>query len=165
MGVIWITGLPGVGKSSAAAAVVALLHEAGERALLLDGDRLRAALAPLGGGYGERDRRRLAEVYANLAADASAQGITAVVATVSLFADVHARNRERFARYLEVLLACDEAERERRRPRPVDGAPEVGRDIPAEWPLAAELRLDSGAASPAQIGARIVARWGEARDA
>lgn len=162
MSVIWITGLPGVGKSSAAAAVVALLRESGELALQLDGESLRVALAPLGSGYDERERRRFAAVYANLAADVSAQGITAVVSTVSLFADVHARNRERFARYLEVLLHCDETERARRRPRISEPGLEVGRDIAVDWPVAADLSFDSGAASSAQIAASIVARWREA---
>lgn len=165
MAVIWITGLPGVGKTSAATAVVARLRETGESTLLLDGDRLRAALAPFGVGYDEHARRRLAAVYANLAADASAQGVTAVVATVSLFADVHTRNRERFTRYLEVLLVCDEAERTRRRRPATTGGPEVGRDIAIDWPLAADLRLDSGNASSAQMAERIVARWRGERDA
>lgn len=164
MGVIWITGLPGAGKSSAAAATVALLRHAGEAALLLDGDRLRAALAPLGGGYDEASRRRLASVYANLAGEACVQGLTAVVATVSLFADVHANNRQRFARYLEVLLVCDEAERARRRPRASAG-PEVGHELAFDWPLAADLRLDSGAVPAAQIATRIVAQWRARRDA
>ena len=160
MPLIWITGLPGVGKTCAAEAVVARLRGDGEACLLLDGDRLRQALAPLAGGYDEHSRRRLAHAYANLAGVVAEQGTTVVVATVSLFAEVHARNRCAFARYLEVLLVCDEAERERRRPRAALGAaPQVGRDLAAEWPDAPELILDSGALSSDAIAAHIVARW------
>lgn len=160
MPLIWITGLPGVGKSCAAEAVAALLRRAGEACLLLDGDRLRRALAPLAGGYDERARRGLAHAYANLAGVVAEQGTTAVVATVSLFAEAQARNRAGFARYLEVVLVCDEAERERRRPSAALGAtPQVGREIAAEWPRSPALILDSGALSSDAIAARIVARW------
>jgi adenylylsulfate kinase len=158
MSVIWITGLPGVGKSSAAAALVARLRGAGEACLVLDGDELRQALAPLAGGYDEDARRRLARTYANLAGIATRQDLTAVVATVSLFDEIHACNRTAFATcYVEVLLVCADAERERRRPRARLGADaQVGVEIRAEWPRSPDLVLDSGELRPDEIAARIV---------
>lgn len=163
MGVIWITGLAGVGKTSAANAVVAHLSAEGEACLLLDGDTLRTALLPLASGYDSASRRRFAHAYSNLAFMLSAQGATVVVATVSLFADVHAANRAHSARYLEVLLDCDEDERVRRRVVP-RGQPQVGREIDPEWPSAPHLRLDSGTLPPERLARSIVEHWRSARN-
>lgn len=158
MPVIWITGLPGVGKSSAAAAVVEQLRRDGQACALLDGDQLRLALAPLAGGYDIDSRRRLALAYCALAAILDAQGLTVVVATVSLFHEIHAATRARFAEYLEVLLACDEATRARRRSQ--DG-PQVGVDIAAELPVAPDLALRSDSLPAEAIAQAIVTRWRE----
>jgi adenylylsulfate kinase-like enzyme len=159
MGLIWITGLPGVGKSTVARALVDRLRNVGEQALLLDGDTLRETLAPLAGGYDENARRRLAQTYANLAALVSAQGSTVVTATVSLFAELHAANRTRFARYLEVLLECEEGERQRRRPPATMEGPRHGDAIVAELPAAPHLVLATDAAIADELADRIFRRW------
>lgn len=164
MSVIWITGLPGVGKTEAARCVVARLRAAGEASLLLDGDELRRALQPVAGGYDAASRRRLADVYASIAELVATQDITAVVATVSLFSDLHAQNRRRFDAYLEVLLACDETERRRRRPAAHANGPHVGIDIAPELPAAAHLVLHSDECTPDEIAAAVVAHW-RSRDA
>ena len=87
-----------------------------------------------------------------------AQGLTVVVATVSLFHEIHAATRTRFAEYLEVLLACDEATRARRRSQ--DG-PQVGVDIAAELPIAPDLVLRSDSLPAEAIAQAIVTRWHE----
>jgi adenylylsulfate kinase-like enzyme len=156
MPVIWITGLPGAGKSSTAAAVVERLRRDGDACVQLDGDQLRLALAPLAGGYDIDSRRRLAHAYGALAALLDAQGLTVVVATVSLFHEIHAANRARFAEYLEVLLVCDEAMRARRRSQE---GPQVGIDIAAELPVAPDLALRSDALPPAAIARAILTQW------
>jgi len=157
--VIWITGLPGVGKSSVACELVARLRAASEQCLLLDGDALRGAFAPLRVGYDESTRRSLAQSYANLAALVAAQDVTAVVATVSLFADVHRENRSRFARYLEVVLVCADAERERRRPAATLEGPRHTAEITPEFPMEPHLALSSDDTSPSELAARIFERW------
>jgi adenylylsulfate kinase-like enzyme len=157
--VIWITGLPGVGKSSVARELVARLRAAGDTTLLLDGDALRDALSPLAGGYDVPARRRLAQAYANLAALASAQGLTVVVATVSLIADVHRENRVRFTRYLEVLLSCADAERERRRASGALAGPRHMIEIAPEFPADPHLSLATDAVSPDALAERILERW------
>ena len=159
MPVIWITGLPGVGKSSVARELVARLRAAGETVLLLDGDALRDALSPLDGGYDAPARRRFAQAYANLAALASAQGLTVVVATVSLIADMHRENRARFTRYLEVLLSCTDAERERRRASAALAGPRHTIEIAPEFPADPHLSLATDATSPEALAERILARW------
>jgi adenylylsulfate kinase len=165
MGVIWITGLPGVGKTSAAMLVSEQLRSSNETCVLLDGDELRSALAHITQGYDVETRRRLAHTYAALARLVSEQGITSIVATVSLFTDVHADNHGLIPRYLEVHLHCDETERQRRRPTPDSSSgPWVGSDIAFELPRAPHLRLDSGELSPVEISAAIVAHWRASND-
>ena len=79
---IWFTGLPGSGKSTVAANLVAALAERGVIAYRLDGDNLRHGLCgDLSFAPGDRDEnvRRTAEV-ARLMADA---GVVTVVSLVS----------------------------------------------------------------------------------
>jgi bifunctional enzyme CysN/CysC len=80
--VVWLTGLPGAGKSTLAKALERRLFSRGGSPILLDGDTLRAGLnGDL--GFSPEDRseniRRLAEVAAHLARN----GHIAVVAAVS----------------------------------------------------------------------------------
>ncbi len=80
--VLWLTGLPGAGKSTIARALERRLFERGGAPVLLDGDTLRAGLnSDL--GFSPQDRRenirRLAEVAAHLARN----GQIAIVAAVS----------------------------------------------------------------------------------
>jgi len=157
--VIWITGLPGVGKTRVARELAARMRAAGEPTLLLDGDALREALSLLAGGYDAPARRQLAQTYANLAALASAQGLTVVVATVSLIADVHRANRARFARYLEVLLSCAEVERTRRCEGLALNGPRHGIEIAPEFPAEPHLSLATDATEPHVLAERIFERW------
>jgi bifunctional enzyme CysN/CysC len=80
--VVWLTGLPGAGKSTLARALERRLFSNGGSPILLDGDTLRAGLnGDL--GFSPRDRseniRRLAEVATHLARN----GHIAIVAAVS----------------------------------------------------------------------------------
>jgi bifunctional enzyme CysN/CysC len=80
--VVWLTGLPGAGKSTLARALERRLFARGGSPILLDGDTLRAGLnGDL--GFSDADRaeniRRLAEVATHLARN----GHIAIVAAVS----------------------------------------------------------------------------------
>lgn len=84
--VIWLTGLSGAGKTTLARALLKYLP----RAVLLDGDELREALGVATSGFDAASRKKLALTYARLAGLLARQGLTVVVATISLFHDVHA---------------------------------------------------------------------------
>jgi adenylylsulfate kinase-like enzyme len=101
--VIWITGLPGSGKTTLARNLKIHLKSRGLEVIHLDGDQLRVALnaetvLDLEG------RKSLANSYQKLSKLLSDQGFIIVVSTVSLFSEVFTKNREMFSNYFEVFL-------------------------------------------------------------
>lgn len=151
-GVIWITGLSGVGKSALAAALANRLRQDGAAVVVLDGDALRAALETDGHAYDRASRRRLAEQYARLAHLVAAQEVVVVAAVIALFHGVQALNRELLhasgARYLEVWLRAPEELRRARARGELAAGERVGREIAPEFPLAAHLLLDNDDREP-----------------
>lgn len=118
--VLWITGLSGAGKSSLAHEMVARLRTAGEEVVLLDGDELRdafGAVAENAQNHGRGGRLALAMRYAHLCHLIATQGLTVVIATVSLFREVHAWNRVNLPNYFEVYLKVPMDELRRRDPK------------------------------------------------
>src|SRR5919199_2501774 len=117
---IWMTGLPGSGKSTIASGVEAALLGAGRSAYILDGDNLRHGLnGDLGFSAADRAEnvRRTAEVSA-LLADA---GVVVLVALVSPYRADRAAARTAHERrelpFLEVHVATTIEECERRDPK------------------------------------------------
>ena len=142
-GVIWITGLAQVGKTTTARTLAAALEACGRRPVLLDGDAMRVILDDF--GYAPDARRRLAFTYARLAREISAQGFLVVVATISLFHDVHEWNRKNIENYFEVFLEapleCLSARKGAGVYARSEEQPLVGVGIEAEWPVAPDLRF------------------------
>jgi adenylylsulfate kinase len=112
--------LSGAGKSTLAHEVVVRMRAAGESVVMLDGDELRemfgAAEVNLQ-NHGREGRLALAFQYAHLCRVISAQGLTVVIATISLFREVHAWNRENLPDYFEVYLKVPVEELRRRDPK------------------------------------------------
>ena len=103
--VVWLTGLPGAGKSTIANLLECKLVAAGRHTMLLDGDNLRQGLnADLGFDVAARTEnvRRVGEV-AKLMADA---GLIVIVALVSPFRADRARAAAMVpeGRFLEVFV-------------------------------------------------------------
>jgi adenylyl-sulfate kinase len=161
---VWLTGLPGSGKSTIAAVVEELLIEQGRAACRLDGDNLRHGLCR-NLGFSAEDRvenmRRVAHV-ACLLADA---GAVAVVALVSPYAAGRAQARqiheEEDLPFIEVFVDTSLDECERRDPKGLYARARAGNlrgftgiDDPYEPPLAPELRV-SGSQS-LQLAAQAV---------
>lgn len=146
----WLTGLAGAGKTVLAERLVEVLREAGRVAVLLDGDELRARLFP-GVGHSGVDRRALARRYGELADLVARQGPDVVCATISLFPEVHADNRERFASYREVLVRAPREVRAARKPAVYGGAsgPVAGEDLAVSEPSEPHATVDNDGARPA----------------
>lgn len=80
--VVWLTGLPGSGKSTVAHAAAANLHAGGFQTVVLDGDNLRHGLcADL--GFSDADRRENMRRVSEVARLFLMQGTVALVALVS----------------------------------------------------------------------------------
>lgn len=118
--VIWITGLSGAGKTTLAGELINLLRSKGEAAVLLDGDQLRDVLGAVEAkahNHGREARLALAMRYAKLCQLIAEQGVTVVIATISLFREVHAWNRLNLPGYFEVYLKVPFEELRRRDPK------------------------------------------------
>jgi len=151
---LWMTGLPGSGKSTVAAGVEAQLLGQGRSTYVLDGDNLRHGLnGDL--GFSAEDRaenvRRTAEVSA-LLADA---GVVVLVALVSPYrADRDAARAVHEARglpFLEIHVATSLEECERRDPKGLYARARAGEitgltgvDDPYEPPDSPEVVVGAG---------------------
>ena len=146
--VIWITGLSGAGKSTLAHEVVACLRATGEAVVMLDGDELRevfGAVAANAQNHGREGRLALAMQYAHLCRVIAAQGLTVVIATISLFREVHAWNRANLPGYFEGYLKVPVEELRRRDPKGIYRRFDAGKlthvaglDLPIDEPKAAD---------------------------
>jgi len=87
MRVIWVTGLPGSGKTTFATYFQAFLSNRGTKAILLDGDDLRTAFFNIF-GYSKAERIEASRIYINIAKLLAGQGHVVLVSTVSLFDEV-----------------------------------------------------------------------------
>ncbi len=105
--VIWITGLSGSGKTTTAAIVVNELRQLGHPTIFLDGDILREIFGSVEESkknHGRKARINLALKYSHLCSILANQGVTVVIATISMFKEVHSWNRKNLPNYFEVYL-------------------------------------------------------------
>jgi len=143
--VYWLTGLSGAGKSTLARRLVEWLRIQRRTALLLDGDELRTMLdaAAL---HAADERKAFAFCYARLCRLLALQGVDIVIATISLYREVHAWNRRNLPGYVEILLDVPLAELLRRDPKGIyararlgDAKNVAGLDLAVEIPAAPDV--------------------------
>ena len=114
--VVWLTGLPGAGKSTLAEGLHTALLAAGVRAELLDGDDVREHLwRDLGFSKADRDEqvRRLGYVARMLARN----DVVAIVAAVSPYREARDSARCGTDCFIEVHVTCPSEELARRDPK------------------------------------------------
>ena len=150
--VVWITGLPGSGKTSVALRVAEMLRAGGCRVEVLDGDEVRRWLSPEA-GFTREDRRRHLIRVAHVARLLARNGVAVVCSFVSPYRDVRREVRsivEVDAPFIEVYAKCSLEECMRRDPkglykRALRGEIRhmTGLDDPYEEPLNPDLVLDT----------------------
>ena len=101
--VIWITGLPGSGKTTLAKKIQNIMVESGRPTLLLDGDQLREALGVIG-NYSIEERKVLSKKYQQIGRLFYLQGFNVVFSVVAMFDEIRDSNRQVFQNYLEIFL-------------------------------------------------------------
>ena len=105
--VIWITGLSGAGKTTLAEELNLRLQKNGSRPILLDGDLLRNIFKSSdsdGHSYDRKSRINLGLKYGLLCKTLSAQGFVVIIATIAMFDEIYAWNRNNIENYLEIYL-------------------------------------------------------------
>lgn len=148
--VIWITGLPGAGKSTVATGLLNVLLSRNTHAILLDGDELRSVFRSVGDqpfGYDRTSRTSLAMQFSRLCGVLAKQGFTVLMATVSLIHEIHDWNRENLPGYCEVFIDVPSDELERRDPKGLYRGFRAGElmnlpglDIAPEFPMNPHIR-------------------------
>ena len=150
--VYWLTGLSGAGKTTLATALVSHLRELGQSPILLDGDELRAVFTADTHSlenHGRDGRLQLAHRYSRLCKMLSQQGFTVVIATISMFREIHEWNRVNMPGYFEVYLKVPIEECRRRDPKGLykrfskgQISHIAGLDLEVDEPLDPDLLID-----------------------
>lgn len=169
---VWVTGLPGSGKSVVASALIALLKKRGIHVQLLSSDALRKVMTPKPKyTLGERDA-----VYATLVYIARLlieNGVNVVIDATGNLRRYRESARAQIPKFIEAYLECPlevcmerESKRKNTRLAPrkiyekaLEGkAPTVpGIGQPYEEPLNPEVRVDTARLSPLECAKKIMA--------
>jgi 3'(2'), 5'-bisphosphate nucleotidase len=159
--VLWLTGLPGAGKTTIARALASRLSAAGAAVELIDGDAMRQRFP--GTGFTRADRDAHVQRVGHLASRLEAHGVTVVASLISPYRDSRALVRQGCRRFVEIHVATDLAECERRDPKGLYRKARAGEitqftgiDDPYEPPEAAEIVIDTTTESADAAAARIV---------
>lgn len=150
--IIWITGLSGSGKSTIGSLVYEQWRADAPNTVLVDGDDVRRLFGLDGEAalYTVEARRDVANRIVQLCAWLDTQNINVVCCTISLFPEIHQRNRELYSRYFEVYIHLPMETLYRRDnknlyQRALNGEERnvVGVDIPFEPPAAPDWVLEN----------------------
>ncbi|MCK4478489.1 adenylyl-sulfate kinase [Candidatus Bathyarchaeota archaeon] len=114
--VVWLTGLPGSGKTTIAQGLLRELKARNLKVELFDGDEVRRNLSK-GLGFSKEDRdthnKRIIYVCRLL----TRNGVNAIVSLISPYRSTRAYARENLPKFVEVYLSCSIEECIRRDPK------------------------------------------------
>jgi len=175
---VWITGLPGSGKSSIAREVQRRLLKLGVKSRILSSDELRKRITPAP-KYTEEERDFVYETLALTAKNLTDEGVNLIIDATGNRRRYRERCRGEISRFAEIYLRCSLElciEREERRielsnaPRGIYEKAFAGRSrtvpgvgAPYEEPLNPELTVDSEELSVQECAEKIVGElktWG-----
>jgi bifunctional enzyme CysN/CysC len=162
---VWLTGLPGAGKSTLASALQVELIERGQCAAIVDGDTLREGLSD-DLGLSRADRAEQARRAAHIAALISRSGVVAIVALVSPHAGDRRRARvihaERGLPFYEVWIDTPRSVCHARDPKGLYARARAGEitgltgfDAPYDEPELADIRIGGFGEEPAETARRL----------
>lgn len=99
----WLTGLSGAGKTTIGEELVRLLRIEKDNVVFLDGDALRQIFSDHQ-SFSSLARRKLAMQYAQLCKMLTDQGLDVVCATICMFEECRAWNRDHIPHYREIYI-------------------------------------------------------------
>lgn len=102
--VIWIAGLAGAGKTTISQMLYKKLKEKYIHTVLLDGDVIRDILQEY--GYSREARLMSAKKISSLCSFLAKNDMIVICATISLFEEIYALNRNSIKNYFEVFIDC-----------------------------------------------------------
>lgn len=168
---VWITGLPGSGKSTVAETLLKLLEKRGEHAQLLSSDVLRKVLTPKP-SYSLEERDLVYATLAYVAELLTQNGVNVVIDATGNLRRYRENTRKRIQAFIEVYLECPlevcmqrEAERTKthRAPRQIYERAEKGKaptvpgvGQPYEPPYNPEITLDTTKCSPVECAQKVL---------
>jgi adenylylsulfate kinase len=167
---IWITGLPGSGKSALAREAARRLEALGEPVTVLELDEIRKVVTP-SPRYSDTEREVVYRGLAHMAAVLTEAGVRVIVDATAHRRAWRARARTAIPRFAEVQLCCplevcrerEAARRDSHAPRGIyaqagrPGARVPGMDVVYEPALSPELTLDTARLEPEIAAQEIVA--------
>lgn len=160
---VWLTGLPGAGKSATAEVVTQLLLEHGRQATVLDGDVVRTHLSK-GLGFSAEDRDTNIRRIGFVAAEIVRHGGIAICAAVSPYRATRDDVRKMVGSFIEVFVdtpveVCEARDAKGMYRQAREGKIQgfTGVDDPYEAPVSPEVRLETVVASAEENGRRVLA--------
>jgi adenylyl-sulfate kinase len=114
--VVWLTGLPGSGKTTIARGLKRELKVRGLKFEVFDGDEVRKNLSK-GLGFSKEDRDTHNKRVIYVCKLLTRNGVNAVVSLISPYRSTRAYAREQLPRFVEVYLKCSVEECIRRDPK------------------------------------------------
>lgn len=103
--VVWITGLPGSGKTTIAKTLEMKLMQYNKPVEVLDGDEVRRNLSPQL-GFSKEDRQIHANRVAYVSKLLSRNGVIVLVGLISPYRDFRQHAREMIGDFVEVYVKC-----------------------------------------------------------
>jgi len=101
--VVWLTGLPGSGKTTIARSLVSKLRQAGIKLELLDGDEVRKQLSP-DLGFTKKDRELHARRVVYLSRILARNGVVSIVSLISPYREFRLFARKEIGNFVEVYV-------------------------------------------------------------
>ena len=164
---MWVTGVSGTGKTTLGRELVRQFNSINLLCVFLDGDELRGALGEVVNEsvkFELNTRKNLAFFYGRLCLQISEQGHLVIIATVSLFNEIHKWNRANLPNYCEVVLDTPlQAVRDRNSKNVytstnnLEKPPIMGIDFVAEFPVKPDITfVNYPFKDPAEMASKII---------
>jgi len=161
--VIWLTGLPGSGKTTMATLLENELRNRGFKVETLDGDEVRRNLSP-DLGFSKLDRELHAKRVSYVSLLLSRNGVITIVALISPFQSIRDYARNLIGRFVEVWVNCSVEICRKRDPKGLYKQAQEGKvshftgiQDPYEPPISPEIIIDTEHESPDTCGKKIIA--------